>query len=84
MSLNRQRLIDKTVATMLHYYSNHTSKIQIIRVTDSQNITLEKMVFPQQRILFEAMPEAELEIYHNQSDRPKIVQIIPCHNLGID
>ena len=65
----------------LCYYFNPTAQIQLIRVTNGHHFNLEKIVFPQQRILFEAMPEAQLEIYNSQSRKPKIAKIIPCQIL---
>ena len=51
------RVITAKLANMLYYYVNNTKRNQLIRVTNERKITLEKIVFPQQRILFEAMPE---------------------------
>ena len=45
---------------------------------------LEKIVFPQQRILFEAMSEAQLEIYNSRSPKLRIAKIIPCRDLEIN
>ena len=47
-------------------------------------LSLEKIVFPQQRILFEAMPEAQLEIYNSCSEKLEITQVISCENLKIN
>ena len=47
-------------------------------------LNLEKIVFPQQRILFEAMSEAQLEIYNSLSEDLRIAKIIPCRNLEVN
>ena len=44
-------------------YVNATSKIQVARVTNIPNWYFERVVFPGQRLLFEAVPEALLEIH---------------------
>ena len=77
------RVLTAQVAGMLCYYANNTKRNQLIRVTSEGNITLEKIVFPRQRFLFEAMPESQLEIYYSQGENPKVAQIIPCQNLKV-
>ncbi len=84
MSSNWQAATAEPVSTILCYYTNSTRKMQLIRVTDSQNLYLEKIVFPQQRILLEALPKGKLEIYTNQAGNPRCVQIIPCQNLQVN
>lgn len=44
-------------------YVNYTSKIQIARIANIANWYFERVVFPDQRLLFEAVAEAYLEIY---------------------
>lgn len=64
-------------AVDLCYYQNLTSQIQTIRIDQ----TLEKVVFPGDRILFHAAPEAVLEIYSStptgfvQIDRLSCLQL---------
>ncbi|MEM9274510.1 MAG: DUF1830 domain-containing protein [Cyanobacteria bacterium P01_F01_bin.143] len=48
-------------------YTNLTNKIQIIRIVNIEQWYFEKVIFPQQRLLFNAPAEAELEIYANDS-----------------
>ncbi len=78
------RIATARLSTMLCYYINSTNKIQLIRVIKDRCLSLEKIVFPQQRILFEAMPEGQLEIYYSQGKNPKIAQTIPCQNLKVN
>lgn len=44
-------------------YVNATSQIQIARITNISNWYFERVVFPGERLLFEALPEAQLEIH---------------------
>lgn len=84
MSSNWQATTTKPITTILCYYTNSSSKMQLIRVTDSRNLNLEKIVFPQQRILFETIYEGQLEIYTSQAGTARLVQIIPCQNLQVN
>ncbi len=79
-----QQNIAKPISKILCYYTNSTSKMQILRVNISNNLDFEKIVFPRQRILFETIPEGQLEVYTSQVGKPKIAQIIPCQNLQVD
>lgn len=49
-------------ALFLCLHTNNTSKIQIIRLKTIPNLTWERIVFPGERLMFEALPDAELEI----------------------
>lgn len=44
-------------------YVNATSQIQIARIVNISNWYFERVVFPEQRLLFEALPNAKLEIH---------------------
>lgn len=59
-------------------YTNCTNKIQIIRIVNIEQWYFEKVIFPQQRLLFNAPAEAELEIYAN--DKNETTQI-RCEEL---
>ncbi len=48
---------------ILCYYKNLTKQMQMIRITNIPNWNFEKVVFPQQRLMFEAYPEANLKVY---------------------
>lgn len=66
---------------MLCNYTNSTHKMQLIRVLDNHNCHYEKVIFPQQRILFEAILEGRLEVYIEQEGKPMLQEIFSCHNL---
>ena len=54
-------------------YTNCTNKIQIIRIVDIEQWYFEKVIFPQQRLLFNAPAEAELEVYgDNKNETTRI------------
>ncbi len=46
-------------------YYNQTPRLQIIRITNIPNWYFERVVFPGEELIWEALPEAVLEIYSN-------------------
>lgn len=68
---------------ILCYYKNTTSQIQIARILNITNWYFERIVFPGEQLLFEAVPEAELEIHTGKAvDRISADKII-CDRLQV-
>lgn len=65
-------------------YVNATSKIQIARISHIPNWYFERVVFPGQRLVFEAPPEAILEIHTGMMASAVLSDNIPCDRLCID
>lgn len=65
-------------------YVNATSQIQVARITNIQNWYFERVVFPGQRLVFEAMPEALLEIHTGMMASAILSDTIPCDRLRIN
>ncbi len=65
-------------------YLNSTHKMQLVRLSDKNNCRLEKVVFPLERLLFEANPNKKLEVYVEQNGREILQENIDCNNLQID
>lgn len=63
-------------------YLNATSKIQVARIRNIPNWYFERVVFPGQRLTFEAMPEAYLEIHSGMMASSILSDRIPCHRLA--
>ena len=84
MSSNLQGTTTDLTSKMLCYYTNSSLTMQLVRVSHSGNLNLEKIVFARQRILFEAMSEGQLEIYTGQAGSPKCLKIIPCNSLQVN
>ncbi|NJL19954.1 MAG: DUF1830 domain-containing protein [Leptolyngbyaceae cyanobacterium SM1_3_5] len=63
----------------LCYYRNATSQIQTIRI----DRTLEKVMFPGDRILFHAALEATLEIYSSTPNGFVQIDCISCLQLQV-
>ena len=65
-------------------YVNATSKMQVVRVTNICNWYFERVVFPGQRLMFEAVPEAQLEIHTGMMASAILSDTIPCTRLAVD
>ncbi len=64
-------------------YVNATSKIQVARITNVPNWYFERVVFPGQRLLFEAVPSALLEIHTGMMASSILSDTIPCQQLQV-
>ncbi len=76
---SEESLTSKCDRLILCCYINVTAQIQLIRIPNIPNLSLERVVFPGERLMFEAVPEAQLEIRSSQN----ITFIIPCQNLQV-
>lgn len=65
-------------------YVNATSKMQVVRVTNIHDWYFERVVFPGQRLMFETVPEAQLEIHTGMMASAIISDTIPCARLMVD
>lgn len=68
---------------ILCYYANVTNKIQVVRIENIPNWYFEKVVFPGQRLMFEALPEAILEIHTGAVASAILSDKIPCYVLRV-
>lgn len=68
---------------LLCCYVNATSKIQVARITNVPNWYFERVVFPGQRLVFEAVLEAQLEIHTGMMASAILADRIPCSELTI-
>ncbi len=64
-------------------YVNATSHIQIARITNIPNWYFERVVFPGQRLVFEALPKAQLEIHSGMMASAILSDTIPCDRLRV-
>jgi hypothetical protein len=65
-------------------YVNATSKIQVARITNVPDWYFERVVFPGQRLIFEALPKALLEIHTGMMASAILSDTIPCERLRMD
>ncbi len=65
-------------------YVNATSQIQIARITNVPSWYFERVVFPGQRLLFEAVSTALLEIHTGMMASAILSDTIPCSTLMVN
>ncbi len=70
--------------SMLCCYVNATSHIQVARITNIPNWYFERVVFPGQRLVFEALASAQLEIHTGMMASSILSDTIPCDRLCVD
>jgi hypothetical protein len=78
-TLSEEALKSETERRILCFYTNSTDRVQIIRITNSPNLQLERVVFPRQQLLFESVAEAQLEIQTSEV----ISLLVPCSQLRV-
>lgn len=64
-------------------YVNVTSRIQVARITNIPNWYFERVVFPGQRLVFEALPEAALEIHCGMMASAILSDTLLCESLRV-
>ncbi|HEY9825838.1 MAG TPA: DUF1830 domain-containing protein [Stenomitos sp.] len=81
------QLIDPVPSNESNYicccYVNATNKIQVARITNLPNWYFERVVFPGQRLLFEALPAGNLEIHTGMMASAILSDTIPCSQLEV-
>jgi hypothetical protein len=70
--------------TLLCCYVNATSHIQIARITNIPSWYFERVVFPGQRLVFEALAGALVEIHSGMMASAILSDTIPCTRLAIE
>lgn len=68
---------------ILCFHINTTNQVQIIRITNISALQFERVVFPGQRLMFEAVPDAKLEICTSEKNSTTISYLIPCQQLRV-
>jgi hypothetical protein len=65
-------------------YVNFSSQVQVVRIENVPNWYFERVVFPGQRLLFEAPANAQLEIHTGIMASAILSDRICCQNLQVD
>lgn len=60
-------------------YVNVTLQLQIVRIANIPKFSLERVVFPGERLMFEALPDAKLEIYSREIHS----RFVSCYHLRV-
>lgn len=62
-------------------YINDGHKIRVARIINIPDWYFERVIFPGERLLFEALPNAQLEIYATMFSTTVLVEMIACDRL---
>ena len=73
------KLSDKILCS----YRNKTLQLQIARITNIPHWYFERVIFPSDLLLFEAVPNAQLEIYSAETITGLPVHSLPCQQLQV-
>lgn len=74
---------DSDSGVALCCYVNVASKVQIARITNIENWYFERVVFPGQRLMFNAPAEAQLEIHTGMMASSIMSDSIACSKLVV-
>lgn len=83
INLELQSPMSEKSDKFLCFYQNQTQFIQIIRIKNKSQSKLEKVVFPGQRLLFEALEDGLLEIQKCGTGSLGNLEKIPCDRLQV-
>jgi hypothetical protein len=75
--------IPKTPDLVLCCYVNDTNRVQIVRISNIPNWFFERVVFPGQRIIFEAPLAGKLEIHTHEIVGAILSETIDCQQLHL-
>ncbi|WP_315875461.1 DUF1830 domain-containing protein [Acaryochloris marina] len=64
-------------------YRNSSPRVEVVRVTNIVNWYFERVVFPQQHLMFNAPRKAHLEIHSSEIATAIQVDCIPCQRLRV-
>ena len=84
MNLTLNEVISERDARILCWYLNTTSQVQIARITNIPNWYFERTVFPGERFLFEALPEAQLEVCRSTETGGVVCERTLCDRLRVE
>ena len=84
MNLTLNEVISERDARILCWYLNTTSQVQIARITNIPNWYFERTVFPGERFLFEALPEAQLEVCGSTETGGVVCERTLCDRLRVE
>lgn len=69
------------MTSILCYYTNRSKAVQQIRL--QKDSSLDRIVFPGEKFMFEALPEGLLEIYTYTATGLQLLQTIACEQLQV-
>ena len=83
MTIALDRQTKQQSQKMLCFYENTARKMQIAKICNVKNQYWERTVFPGERLFFEAVPEAELEIHQHQENGDVRCESFSCKHFKV-
>ncbi len=68
---------------LLCYYANQTQQLQVIKITDKPDLNFERVIFPGQRLMFQAPSTSQLQVYSRTAIAALAQETIPCQDLQV-
>jgi Domain of unknown function (DUF1830) len=84
MNLTLNQVTSEGQGRILCWYLNTTNQVQIARITNIPNWYFERTVFPGERLLFEALPQAELQVCRSAQTGAIVCEGILCDRLRVE
>lgn len=78
-----QTVPDSHTNKILCYYANNTSHVQVIKIINTTHFCFERVVFPGQRLFFEALADAQLAVFSGQVISALLKDKILCRDLQV-
>jgi hypothetical protein len=83
MTIALDRQTKQQSQKMLCFYENTSRKMQNAKICNVKNQYWERAVFPGERLFFEAVPEAELEIHQHQENGDVRCESFSCKHFKV-
>lgn len=68
---------------MLCYYKNQSQTVQILTIDNVEDWYFERLVYPEERLVFEAPEMAQLRIHYQPASEEPTIEIIPCYQIRV-
>ncbi len=68
---------------MLCFYKNKSTQTQVVRFTQTGNKLCDRIIRPKEHVLFEAEPQAVLEIHQLTANHTLLLKTFPCRDLKV-
>ena len=82
MSVTYLKSIVETATPVLCYYTNTRDRVQVIRLDDGSDRNWQRVVFPRERLMFDALATAVLEVYEGGEDGDRLFERLDCRELA--
>ena len=69
---------------ILCHYVNATARIQVIKIQNPHHFYFERVIFPGQRLFFEALPTDQLEVFTGGMSSAILADTLLCESLQIE